>query len=521
MIYIIIAISLVLRLVNLNQSLWLDEAVQAITAKGPFLGIFEELRGDFHPPLYHILLWGWVRIFGASEVSLRMPSVIFGVGTVGIVYLIMRGVSDQRSVISNQRAGVGERGLLKSKSLAPGRWSPVTGRRSLVAGRWLPILGAVFLATAPLHIYYSQEARMYGLATFLTAGSAYFFLRILKDDKGWLKDGKGVGYFLFTLLALYTDYYVFLVLLAQMTYLAIKKKFKPLILYSLFIILCYLPWVPMLITQVKVGMLATQSLPGWEKLVNVSFLKALPLTFVKFSLGRINIFDKKLYGIVAVGLIAGYGWLMIKGIRGWFKETKGHLKDKLGDFKGMVIMWFFIPLLISWVASLFIPNYQPFRLLLILPAFYLLLVFGIWKINDSMIQIIVSSIIVIINVVSCSIYFFNPYFQREDWRGVVSYLKTQPDAVAVLPSETSAWPIKYYDPEQKIDLVSVAKDVGVVGGIGEIGGDKESQIYYIRYLVPLFDPNERILAKLEEQGYTKVKEISFNQIPLLVYRRDQ
>jgi len=78
MIYIIIAISLVLRLVNLNQSLWLDEAVQAITAKGPFLGIFEELRGDFHPPLYHILLWGWVRIFGASEVSLRMPSVIFG-----------------------------------------------------------------------------------------------------------------------------------------------------------------------------------------------------------------------------------------------------------------------------------------------------------------------------------------------------------------------------------------------------------------------------------------------------------
>jgi len=216
-------------------------------------------------------------------------------------------------------------------------------------------------------------------------------------------------------------------------------------------------------------------------------------------------------------LIAGYGWLMINGIRGWFKETKGHLKNKLGDFKGMVIMWFFIPLLISWVASLFIPNYQPFRLLLILPAFYLLLVFGIWKINDSMIQIIVSSIIVIINVVSCSIYFFNPYFQREDWRGVVSYLKTQPDAVAVLPSETSAWPIKYYDPEQKIDLVSVAKDIGVVGGIGEIGGDKESQIYYIRYLVPLFDPNERILAKLEEQGYTKVKEISFNQIPVWEY----
>jgi len=85
MIFLVLFLALILRLINLNQSLWLDEAVGAITVKGPFLGIFEELRGDFHPPLYHILMWGWVRIFGASEISLRMPSVLFGVGTVLVI----------------------------------------------------------------------------------------------------------------------------------------------------------------------------------------------------------------------------------------------------------------------------------------------------------------------------------------------------------------------------------------------------------------------------------------------------
>jgi len=33
---LIIVLGFVLRLVNLNQSLWLDETVQAITSKGPF-----------------------------------------------------------------------------------------------------------------------------------------------------------------------------------------------------------------------------------------------------------------------------------------------------------------------------------------------------------------------------------------------------------------------------------------------------------------------------------------------------
>ncbi|PJC28152.1 hypothetical protein CO054_01755, partial [Candidatus Shapirobacteria bacterium CG_4_9_14_0_2_um_filter_39_11] len=66
MILIIIFVALILRLVNLNQSLWLDEAVQAITARQNFSYIFQDIAGDFHPPLYHFLMHFWVRFFGNS-----------------------------------------------------------------------------------------------------------------------------------------------------------------------------------------------------------------------------------------------------------------------------------------------------------------------------------------------------------------------------------------------------------------------------------------------------------------------
>ena len=78
-------IGLVLRLISLNQSLWLDEATTAIVARdfswGDFFGKF--LPADFHPPLYYVL----VKLFAGlinnySEVALRLPSVIFGVLTV-------------------------------------------------------------------------------------------------------------------------------------------------------------------------------------------------------------------------------------------------------------------------------------------------------------------------------------------------------------------------------------------------------------------------------------------------------
>ncbi|MBM3205551.1 hypothetical protein FJZ41_01720, partial [Candidatus Shapirobacteria bacterium] len=251
----ILILGFVLRLVNLNQSLWLDETVQAITSRGTFLGIFSELQGDFHPPLYHLLMWGWTHLFGSGEIAMRLPSVFFGTAAIFMVYKIAQRIFPQKN--------------------------------------WLWLVAALFMATAPFHIYYSQEARMYAQTTFFAALSTYFFLGLIGKEKG-----NRAGYLFSTLLLFYSDYYGLLVFLAQiLAALVIFKKdfFKFLFkLWSTFllIVVLFLPCLPLLWVQLQTGSQATFALPQWGRLVNLSFLKALPLTFIKFSLGRITIFNK-------------------------------------------------------------------------------------------------------------------------------------------------------------------------------------------------------------------------------------
>lgn len=462
-IILILLLAIGLRLVNLNQSLWLDEAVQAITAAGPFLGTFEELKGDFHPPLYHLLMWGWVHLFGSTEVVLRLPSVLFGLGTVWVIYLIaksFRGVS------------------------------------------FFPLLAALFLATAPFHIYYSQEARPYALATFLTSLSIYFFLK-----KKW------ITYIFVTALALYSSYFFLFVLLAQGFFVFLKKQF-PLCRYVIISLLLFLPWLPGFWQQIQTGKEAMRYLPEWERIVSVDFWKALSLTFIKFSLGRITIFNKTLYGLVSLILFFSYGLLVVLGLR----EKRKFL---ILNSKFLILLWLVIPLLSAWLISFFIPNYQPFRLLLALPAFYLLLAFGVSRITIPTIYIILVAGILLVNFASAATYYFNPYFHREDWRGLTTYLGDRRNqSLVLLPSETSNWPWRYYSPQKGV-LVSVAAGVEKVSPKNlnnlTIQQFDNKTIYYIRYLVPLFDPQEKIDAWLKEHGFVKIKEISFNQIPVWIY----
>lgn len=503
MIFFILFSGLILRLVNLNQSLWLDEAVQAVTAKNSLAFAFEELKGDFHPQLFHLLMHYWVRIFGSSEVTLRMPSVLFGVGTILVVYKIANTFTSEVS----PRA---ERGYPSTSEVL------------------FPTIATLFLATAPFHIYYSQEARMYSMVTFFTACSYYFFLRLLKDFKGLLKDNKGLlfVYLVTTTLALYSDYYALLVVLAQFIagVIILRKKFLKMFFCYIAILLLFLPALPLLISQLKTGIIATAALPAWGKLVNINFLMALPLTFIKFSIGRITIFDKKLYALVMLGILGIFG-----GVGGWgfrkfiksVKSIKSVMSIKFEEKNYLtVLLWFIVPILGAWLASLFVPNYQPFRLLLVLPAFYLLLAYGVSRINTTSISIIVAILVLAVNTISFLVYYRNPYFYREDWQNVAGLVK-QKDMPIVISAETFNWPLVYYG--------AFGKGISVVSGSKIINLDdeqiflkkvvKERELLYTPYLADLYDPQKLTPQWFEESGFVKIKEVSFNQVPIWFYQK--
>ena len=119
-IYLILLLALLLRLIVINQSFWLDEAIGALVVKNQtFFQIATQfVKSDNHPPLYYLLLKLWTNLFGYTEIAIRSLSVLFGVATVYMVYLIARLIRNKQSVF--------------------------------------PIISALFLATSPFHIYYSS-----------------------------------------------------------------------------------------------------------------------------------------------------------------------------------------------------------------------------------------------------------------------------------------------------------------------------------------------------------------------------
>lgn len=42
------------------------------------------IRQDIHPPLYFLMSWGWMKMFGESAIALRLLSVLFMAGAVGV-----------------------------------------------------------------------------------------------------------------------------------------------------------------------------------------------------------------------------------------------------------------------------------------------------------------------------------------------------------------------------------------------------------------------------------------------------
>lgn len=141
----VLALALALRLVNLGgRRLWYDEAFAVLYAEKPFdtmlYGTLTSVNGvaaDVHPLFYYSVLHTWMQAFGQSPAAVRALSVLLGVVTVGLVYLLGRELFDRR-----------------------------TG-----------LVAALATALAPFAVYYSQETRMYALLGCAAVAAAFCFVR--------------------------------------------------------------------------------------------------------------------------------------------------------------------------------------------------------------------------------------------------------------------------------------------------------------------------------------------------------
>ncbi len=116
-----------------STSLWLDEAQSVAIAKLPLSGagttMWDGLRQDGSPPLYYLLLHGWISVFGTGTSAVRAMSAVLNLIAVAPLYVLGRRT-------------VGER-----------------------AAR----IAVLFYLTSPFALYFASETRMYSLVVLLTA----------------------------------------------------------------------------------------------------------------------------------------------------------------------------------------------------------------------------------------------------------------------------------------------------------------------------------------------------------------
>lgn len=82
----LVVLAVVLRLRALSAPYWIDEGISVGIASHPLTAIPHVLREDGSPPLYYVLLHGWIGLFGTAPAATHALSVAFAIACVPVAY---------------------------------------------------------------------------------------------------------------------------------------------------------------------------------------------------------------------------------------------------------------------------------------------------------------------------------------------------------------------------------------------------------------------------------------------------
>ena len=207
---IIFTVGFFFRMLQINhRPLWYDEAFAVLFAeKGPSamingtLSTSSGVSADVHPLGYYSVLWIWMKVFGEKPLALRGLSVIFGMLTLVVIYLLCKSMYKEK----------------------------------------LAQLLTLGVAISPFHIHFSQEIRMYSLMAFFLILSTWSLWQAIQTrrTKWWI---------IFSLASALAQYshnlaLFYLIPLAFTPFIFRKwQTIKPMLLSILGSILIYTPWL--------------------------------------------------------------------------------------------------------------------------------------------------------------------------------------------------------------------------------------------------------------------------------------
>ncbi|WP_382183895.1 glycosyltransferase family 39 protein [Halovenus salina] len=417
--FLAMLVGTVLRLYRLGeQAFWIDEVFMITMTTERTLGelLFEVPQFEPHPPLYNVFMWGWVRLAGISEVSMRFTSVLFSVATLPVAYLLVRKLFDRPT-------------------------AAVT---------------VAFLAISPLQIWYAQEGRMYALLVFLTVLSFYLLVR-LSDSFSCLS---AASYVTVGVLMGYLHVYGLFVLLAQALYLGTRLLINPSDLDvswrsggSIYVSIGFLtsPWTGLLLHRAIAPEQYPADAAAWLQSPEPS---ALVETFSLFSFGVTK--ATRPYNILThpseVFLMAVVLCLLVLiGL-----STMGEIIKETNQFS-LVVLWLVVPIGVPFILSVAVrPMFELRYLIVAAPAFLILVARSIQLMESRYLRYALITVILIGMLVPLPGYYTEPH--KDQWDDAAEYVDDNAisgDTILVVPGWTWNGPSDAFNHYFSRDDVSI------------------------------------------------------------------
>jgi len=355
-----------------GRSLWWDEIINVYIEQQPVALIFGSLSGalgtpqDIHPPLYHLMMHYWTGIVGTSDLAMRLPSALFGVLSVGLVYAIGREL----------------------------------GSRNLAR------VAAFLTAISPGGLMYMRMGRYYALTCALGLLSTWLFLKLWTVPRRWL----WLAYGLTALTMYYTDYMVVTILIPHVLFAiwrgwhSRRRMTLKLLGLQALVALAYLPWIPFIATQVGwAGQIVLADLAFSP--IGYTFKVAFP--FISFTAGE-TLFPWEIPSLVDYAI---FGVLLVLGV------TQKHIDSA---HRPLLLSLFFIPLLSTISVISFVLPTIPFigvpnRTLFALPYLNLVAGCGLLSLKKRWKQLTALTLIALVAAWGITnyfqgVHFFNPIY---------------------------------------------------------------------------------------------------------------
>lgn len=342
---------------------------------------------------------------------------------------------------------------------------------------------------------------MYPFSAFLATGAIYYFLKTFSNQKlhNWIVFGV-----LYTLLP-FSDYVPVFLLPVFVLYPFYKKVkldwWKKFILMNIPLLILGFFWLPIFRLQSDAGKQLLITLPAWRDVAGGATFKQFGVFWSKFVLGRISFFNKFVYYALIFLASIPVMALLLNSLKKW-KEND------------LFWMWFVIPVVLGFTASVFFPAFIYFRFVFVIPAFYLLIALGKNR--------LLLTLVIIFNLIGWGIYVMDKTQQREDWRGAVTFVRenAKPMEIAIFENPEPFAPYQWYW-DGKIPSVGVTDSISATKSKteqivkGAIKG--KTGVYYFEYLKDLQDPQGIVQNTLVDSNFVETGRTAFNGVGFVIH----